>query len=450
MTTSLKNIKTQIDTRLSGGNLDDLSCCQLQNAQSMLNNSVVTSVATTASLPSPSLNEGRFIYVEDINEYKFSDGGVWTDDLTTGSRIYQRQIWAWGNNICGQIGDGTTFPRCSPVREVSLSTDWCELSSGFSHNAAIKTSGQLWVWGCNSSYTSLGDGTNINRCSPVREISSSTNWCQVSAGRAHTSAIKNNGELWSWGAGNNRQIGDGTNESRCSPVREFCSATDWCQTSAGHTHNAAVKTSGQIWSWGANEYGQLGIGTATTRCSPVREFCSATDWCQVTATRQTIAIKTSGELWAWGQNNCGMIGDGTNTSRCSPVREISSSTDWCQASAGYFHSAAIKTSGQLWSWGVGCGVLANSTNQSFQPIREQSLSTNWCQVNAGRTHSAAIKTSGQLWSWGQAYCGQLAEGFTINRNSPVREQSLSSDWCEVSVGNQNSIAIKTLEKGFLE
>ena len=104
----------------------------------------------------------------------------------------------------------------------------------------------------------------------------------------------------------------------------------------------------QLFSWGSNFCGRLGDGTGQTRCSPVREFCSATDWCSVNAGGiSTNAIKTSGELWSWGNNLEGVLGDGATTAKCSPVREFCSATDWCQASIGNYHSVAIKTSGQI-------------------------------------------------------------------------------------------------------
>jgi hypothetical protein len=295
MVTSLKNLKNQIDNRLSAGSLDALACCQLQNAQTILDNCIVTSVPNLDSLPPAVNNEGRFIYVEDINEYRFSNE-AWSDDVTSGLCVYQNQLWAWGGNLCGILGDGTGTGRCSPVREISSSTDWCQVSVGFSHTTAIKNSGELWVWGLNSCGR-LGDGTLTDRCSPVREFCSATDWCGVSGGGIHTAAIKTSGELWSWGSNVCGQLGDGTVTQRCSPIREISSSTDWCQVSAGCIHTAAIKTSGQIWSWGSNICGRLGDGTFALRLSPVREQCFATDWCQVSAgggltgTGQTSAIK---------------------------------------------------------------------------------------------------------------------------------------------------------------
>jgi alpha-tubulin suppressor-like RCC1 family protein len=147
---------------------------------------------------------------------------------------------------------------------------------------------------------------------------------QVSAGGIHTSATKASGTLWTWGFNNSGQLGDGTSTDRCSPVQEVSSATDWAQVSAGFFHTAAVKTAGTLWTWGGNDFGQLGDGTVVARCSPVQEVSSATDWAQVSAgDNHTAATKTSGQLWAWGSNGRVNLGDGTchsSLQSCTGIR----------------------------------------------------------------------------------------------------------------------------------
>jgi alpha-tubulin suppressor-like RCC1 family protein len=449
MVTSLKNLKNEVDSRLAGGGLTDLACCQLQNAETILDNNVVISVANIASLPDAELNEGRFVYVDDINEYRFSNQ-TWTDDPSSTICVYQNQLWGWGKTNCGQLGDGTLISKCSPIREICSATNWCQVSASRYHTAAVKTSGEIWAWGANTCGR-LGDGTITNSCSPIREFCSATDWCQVSAGYSQSSAIKTSGELWGWG----NRTGDGTTTNRCSPVREFCSATDWCQVCANHSdiNTSAIKTSGELWSWGNNNCGNHGSGNTAESCSPVREFCSAIDWCQVSrGYRSTGGVKTSGQIWMWGGSNCGMLGDGTVTAKCSPIREICSATDWCYLSVGRFSSAAIKTSGELWSWGRGLnGELADGTTGNVcSPVREICSATDWCQVSAGSFLVAAIKTSGQLWAWGNGGCGGLGDGTVTTRCSPVREISSATDWCQVSTGDRSTIAIKSIVKGFLE
>ena len=391
---------------------------------------------------------GHVAYLDDAKVPVIASNCSWIgfDGRVLGTCV-ENQLWAWGaGGVVGGsdfLGDGSTTCRCSPVREFSSSTDWCVVSAsgrGGGHTAAIKSSGQLWGWG-SGLCGALGEGVIGTRCSPVREQCLATDWCEVSVGNCYTAAIKTSGQLWSWGLNSCGRLGDGTTVDKCSPIREFCSATDWCQVSAGDGNTSAIKASNELWSWGINFCGGLGDGTTVIRCSPVREFCSATDWCQVSFTS---AIKTSGQIWAWGDNTCGRLGDGTTVSKCSPVREICSATDWCQVSASTRHTAAIKTSGQLWTWGRGnCGKLGNGTITIIcSPVREICSATDWCRVSAAYRHTAAIKTSGQLWTWGSNLCGTLGDGTVIDRCSPVREFCSATDWCVVSAGGNNNKAVK--------
>jgi alpha-tubulin suppressor-like RCC1 family protein len=448
MSVSLGKIVEQVNAKIVAGGQNPIDTARLVGSVEALETRY--SVANVAALPPAADNTGRFIYVEDIAAYRYSDGTQWTNDYDTTLSVTSASLWSWGRSYQGGLGIGTTDPSCSPVREFCSATDWCFVNTGATHTIAVNNSGQLWSWGANGN-GALGDGTVTSRCSPVREISSATDWCFVSGGYGHTFAVKMSGQLWLWGSNSFCQLGNGTATSRCSPVREFCSATDWCFASGGNSFTIAIKTSGQIWSWGANYSGRLGDGTTMNRSSPVRERCSATNWCHTSSFLTTAAIKTSGQLWLWGYNDCNQIGDGTLTPKCSPVREICSATDWCHVSAGRFHTAAIKTSGELWAWGTNlAGRLGDGATLSrCSPVREFCSATDWCQVSVGLGHTAAIKTSGELWAWGCNCCGRLGDGTTVNTCSAVREISSATDWCQVSTNSNVTVSIK-ITKGFNE
>ena len=118
--------------------------------------------------------------------------------------------------------------------------DWCQVSSGGCHTAAVRTNGTLWAWGSGAGGR-LGDGTTVDKSSPVSVIGGFTDWCQVSAGGEHNSAVRTNGTLWSWGAGGQGRLGNGATAGRSSPVSVVGGFTNWCQVSAGNQHTAAVK-----------------------------------------------------------------------------------------------------------------------------------------------------------------------------------------------------------------
>ncbi len=117
-----------------------------------------------------------------------------------------------------------------------------------------------------------------------------TNWKQVT-GRYSTAAIKTDGTLWTWGYNNFGQLGDNTTTYRSIPVTTFAGGTNWKQVSHGIIHSAAIKTDGTLWTWGYNGYGQLGINDTTSRSTPVTTFAGGTNWKQVTGSFHTAAIE---------------------------------------------------------------------------------------------------------------------------------------------------------------
>jgi alpha-tubulin suppressor-like RCC1 family protein len=254
-------------------------------------------------------------------------------------------LWSWGRNYYGSlgIGIGTSGSCCSPVREFCSATNWSRVSGGTIFSVALKTDGTVWGWGRNNA-GQVGDGFTSTRCSPVQEKCSATNWCQISAGCVNAAALKTDGTLWSWGCGGSGAIGDGFATNRCSAIQEFCSATNWCAVSAaGTTGSAALKTDGSLWAWGLNSSGRLGVGNTTASCSPVRELCNATNWCKLDSGQHSMgAVKTDGSLWAWGANYYGMLATGNTTAVCSPVREFYSATNWCDISMGFKVGFALR------------------------------------------------------------------------------------------------------------
>jgi len=339
-------------------------------------------------------------------------------------------LWSWGYNTQGQLGDNTVARKSSPVQTVAFGSNWKEISSSQNFTSAIKTDGTLWCWGDNTN-GQLGDNTSVNKQSPVQTITFATNWKEVSCADASTAAIKTDGTLWCWGANFSGTIGDNTATNRSSPVQTCTFGTNWKQVACGTSNVTAIKTDGTLWCWGTNyPYGQLGDNSTVSKSSPVQTITFANNWKQVSAgINSTSAIKTDGTLWTWGKNTSGQLGDNTIISKSSPVQTISGGTTWKQVSSGYEHTAAVKTDGTLWLWGDNSyGKLGdNTTLYRSSPVQTVAFGKTWKQVSCGSA-TTAIKTDGTLWVWGRNFSGQLGDNTSVDKSSPVQTIMYGTNW----------------------
>jgi hypothetical protein len=373
---------------------------------------------------------GRETEIDDllIKREFFGDGG----------------LYSWGNNSAGQLGDGTTTDRTSPGSTAAgLGLNWKDIAVAKDNNtytrtsAGIKTDGTLWTWGSNS-LGELGTGDTTARSSPGTTAGGGNNWKQIEFGARYAVAVKTDGTLWTWGQNGNGQLGTGDTTSRSSPGTTAGGGTNWKQVSAILNTSSAIKSDGTLWTWGQNGNGNLGTGDTTARSSPGTTAGGGTNWSQVSCGHtHTAAIKTDGTLWTWGYNNFGVLGDGTaSTHRSSPGTTSGGGTNWKEVKCGYFTTGAIKTDGTLWTWGrdyygsLGAGTDGVSRSS---PGTTAGGGTNWkfVEMMGGGSASYGIKTDGTLWTWGFNGGGNLGTGNTTNRSSPGTTVGGITNWKKV-------------------
>jgi alpha-tubulin suppressor-like RCC1 family protein len=293
-------------------------------------------------------------------------------------------VWCWGISYYGGMGPGVPMGGGSstPV-QVPLSGAFTMIAAGLYHTCAYRPGPPnsapqeaVFCWGYNAD-GELGNGTNTNSATPV-QVSGITGLSfnglgirALSAGAYHTVATMGDGHFFAWGANNYGQLGDNTTSSR--------NTAEWVTTdvnqvaiSAGYSHTCALHADGSVWCWGGNFEGQIGDGTFTNRMLPTAVVGLAAPVKQLTAGGyHNCALLTNGQTVCWGYNADGEIGDLTTTLRPTPVA-ISFGGEVAQGlAAGYQHTCALTTALNVWCWGYnGFGEIGDGTNSDdFGPTK---------------------------------------------------------------------------------
>ena len=292
-------------------------------------------------------------------------------------------VWAWGRNTEGQLGDGTTVNRPIPVQVRGSGgngflTGISIIAAGGGHSLAVDTQGRVWAWGYNVN-SQLGDGSTTNSPSPLAVrgpggSGSLSGIVAVAGGSAHTLALKSDGTVWAWGLNVSGQLGNGSfniNDPLYLPFPAQVKGpggsgflTGIVSVQAGNSHSLAVNFAAypSVWSWGQNDYGQLGDGTTTDRSVPVAVSYLGDIGAHATSAGvgHSLALLFDHTVWSWGRNTDGQLGDGGQTSRniAAQVSGPSGQTSLrpivaisANGAAGGDQSLALGDDGTVWAWG---------------------------------------------------------------------------------------------------
>jgi alpha-tubulin suppressor-like RCC1 family protein len=397
-------------------------------------------------------------------------------------------IQAWGINSAGELGDGTFVQKTSPVAVVAVGTGgffnttitYRSIAGGGSHSLAIAMNGNIYAWGSDSNGQLGDDSISANKNIPT-VVSGITNALSIAGGGYHSISGLADGTVRTWGSNSATQLGDGTNIDRYTPVlissggigavtRVFagyqhsgCLRVDsyvltWGSNSNGQcnqplssgvvaiptftnnsgkpnnyratgsglgNHTLYIADDGTVRGWGSNQTGQLGNGASAVN-QVMAEVRATTNWSLDAIVAidagysHSIALKADGTVWTWGSDNNGELGDDvTRANKSTPV-QVSGLSGVYSIAAGSFHNLALTCNGTMWAWGWDAyGQLGNDAALTDQPTPVTIPGASFCRaIGAGGYHSLAVLYNGQVYAWGYNGYGELGDGTNAQQTTP--------------------------------
>jgi alpha-tubulin suppressor-like RCC1 family protein len=435
--------------------------------------SVTGNVVTPAEVPLPNPTEQNLIGWTRIATGRKNTCAIRT---VTSTNSLKNSIWCWGSNKYGQLGinDKTVTQLSIPQQEASLAIDWIDVKSYSDTVCAQKKTKDIYCWGSNDT-GQVGNGTASD--TPVLENVTAIfsegivykNWLLFDVGDNHACGLKPNNKMYCWGSRSKTTLGKSTADSN-EPVR-VNTEIDWKTLSSNSLSEyvVAMKNNGALLSWGRNFDGQLGTidGQKNNEKSPKiiatvngigatvpniwkkistgskdvlsRDFSTAAVACAISAFDDT--------LWCWGNNSSGL------TPSSAPL-QVNNSDKWLDISVGSYHICGIKSDDSLWCIGANSfGELGNSSavrSNSFVAVTiPTAVTAGWINVSAGNYYTCAISKAVQsLYCWGNNTSGKLGNGSSKDKSVPTEVIADTSagavnTWKKVAVGTSHSCGIKT-------
>ena len=291
-------------------------------------------------------------------------------------------LWAWGSNDKLQLIDDTVAAGESgekisykPFKVASVS-GVKDIIGGYNRTVLIKDDGTVWLY----SAASLVTGTNNEVFTPY-ELKELKGIERVSIGFDHIMGLKDDGTVLAGGNNYWGQLGNGDQDHHNSSSETFDmvsvkNLTDVTAISAGRNHSTALKNDGTVWAWGCSLSGELGYGSVAATNSMLPGMVE--DLEEVVAisagNSYTVALKKDGTVWSWGRNTYGQLGDGSTANQRRPV-QVEGLSGIVAVKAGWDHTVAIGEDGDVWTWGRNdCGQLGDGTKENrLSPVKIYNL-----------------------------------------------------------------------------
>lgn len=330
----------------------------------------------------------------------------------------------WGTNHLGNLGDGSTTLRPTPVDVFGLASGVSALTTRRNHTCARTSGGGVQCWGA---FDELFGGLP-NSTVPVELLEGGV--AAIDTGRQHLCGITVIGGVKCLGGNTYGQLGDGSNTPSLEPVDAIGLGSGVAAISARFEHSCAVTAGGAVKCWGLNNFGQLGDGTQVAQYTPVTAWNLTSGVAAIsTGYEYTCALTTGGGVKCWGNDLNGQLGDGGGDIIAFPVDVAGLGSGVAAISAGYAHACALTTAGGVKCWGDNdYGQLGDgSTTTRLAPVDVSGLASGVAAISASRDHTCAVTTAGGIKCWGRNDSGELGDGSTEASLVPVDVQVAASD-----------------------
>jgi alpha-tubulin suppressor-like RCC1 family protein len=379
----------------------------------------------TQSPTSPSSEPALAAAATGALAFRQVSAGSWhACGVTTDDRAY-----CWGQNFSGELGDGN--PGAAAVTRpvaAAASLRFLDVRAGAEHTCGLTTANQIFCWGSNTD-GQLGDGSNSQySLEPVR-LAGARRYRQLRVGEDHACAIAFSGVTFCWGANEDGQLGDGTTTGRRAPVR-VAGGIGFNHVSTGAFHTCGLTSTRKAYCWGLNRTGQIGDRTSTTRLTPAAVSGGIAFATISAGGAHTCGVGTDHQAYCWGWNRYGSLGDGT-TDRHSRPLPVAGGLAFSGVSAGAAHTCGVTTDKRAYCWGynwygqVGDGTDATGGEpfvvDRLRPVAVAgSLHFDAVLAADGRfgNYTCGVTTDARGYCWGENTEGYLGDGTTMSRSTP--------------------------------
>lgn len=373
---------------------------------------------------------------------------------TSGPLLLDDAGHCWGEGTDGALGNGQNSDYNAPDPVVNVS-GFVEISAGAEVTCGRTADGTGYCWGDDSGGQLGDDGPLADQNTPT-PVATVTDFVQISAsnsGGCHTCGVDSSGNGYCWGydcgSSSPGVLGDcaASGTTGVSTPAQVCTVTNFVEIHPGGTyHSCGLADDGTAYCWGKSEYGRLGNNdTGFTDYNTPVAVNNITDFTQIGAgSDHGCGLRSNGEIWCWGRDDWAQLGDGGGAADSGVPVQAGSNSDYVQLTVGEDHSCGLRSNGEAWCWGegqngrLGDGATADNTSPNVV-----SNITNFASLSAGGDHTCGVTTDNELYCWGRDNKGQVGNGATTGNQTVPVLVSTDLRYKKVSAGFDHSCGINS-------